>query len=398
MKNCCIGIAAGFLLITLSCSEKVKIGSDQKQTFVKFYGANYEDAGNDVKVIPGKGYAIVGTTTNVNTNDNTTSKDVLFLLTDAEGNLKKPVETFGGTADDFGNALALNNDGGFIIAGTSTISGATCVYLIRLNQDGDTVWTRTYPELISSSANAVKVLQDNSILVAGTEGSYGLIMRVDAMGNILNKTMEQLESLQNFSSMVINDVQYIDGNYIHAGYQISSEDGNLLNAGVCDTVGFLPNSAIPANLNQFPFSTLTRIWRSDDGSLILCGSVNGSDGISKALVMNYGSLSLQSPEWLAKLGSTNEKVVGESVRTFGDGRIAVLATRTINDNSDILIFICSSSGQVEKTIQYGGSGVAQEAHAFEITSDGGFIITGSNLLDKNSMVTLIKLNNKGELQ
>ncbi|MFN8208834.1 MAG: hypothetical protein U0T82_15715 [Bacteroidales bacterium] len=398
MKKYASIISAGLLLVLASCSEKVKISPEQEDSFVKYYGNLYEDYGRDVKEVPGKGYAVVGTTT---TGDGTqkADKDILFLLVDKSGNLRRDPITFGSKLDDEGNSLALTSDRGFVIAGTctDTLSLETDVIVIRLDQDGNTLWTKVIAMAGNQNGNSVIISSQGKILVGGVTNNGPLLLTLEDAENGSVNEAEKSGTAGYLNS--ISDIQEFQGGTWLYG-QVSNDTINTAWVMVAfSTESTSLESISPPEKGNYQKAFGSCILEPD--TILLCGVAKGSDGKNKALIKKLydDGTSQISIKLEKKIGEPNEIVEGKSVRMLNDGRIALLATRTKAENSDVVIYLCDRDGKVLEngTIILGDNSV-QEAGAFEITSDGGFIITGSNLLDNNSMVSLIKLNAKGELQ
>ena len=59
-------------------------------------------------------------------------------------------KTYGGTENDRGYTVKQTVDGGYIIGGETNSFGTEHGYLIKTDQYGDTMWTRTYRGAITS--------------------------------------------------------------------------------------------------------------------------------------------------------------------------------------------------------------------------------------------------------
>jgi len=55
-------------------------------------------------------------------------------------------KTFGGALADVGNSVIQTNDGGFVVAATTSSFGAggQDIWLIKTDENGDTLWTKTF--------------------------------------------------------------------------------------------------------------------------------------------------------------------------------------------------------------------------------------------------------------
>src|SRR4030095_3353145 len=109
--------------------------------FQRTYGGSGHDEGRSVKQTWDGGYIIAGTTSSFGAG----ATDVYLLKVDSLGNFQWQ-KTFGGNNIDRGYSLDITSDSGFVICGytNSFGSGGYDAYVIRTDQNGDTLWTKTY--------------------------------------------------------------------------------------------------------------------------------------------------------------------------------------------------------------------------------------------------------------
>lgn len=77
------------------------------------------------------------------------------------------------------------SDGGLVIAGATGLQGyMSWLYIVRINSDGDTLWTRTFAD--GSGALAISLTADNNFIVSGiiaTSAIYPYVLKIDPDGN-----------------------------------------------------------------------------------------------------------------------------------------------------------------------------------------------------------------------
>ena len=117
--------------------------------------------------------------------------DILLVKTDPNGDTLW-TRTYGGSESDYGRQVIATADGNVLIAGTTESFGAGPfgdILLIKVNTDGDTLWTRSYPDPDQETAFHLLETQNGEYLVTGTNESGGprelYLLKVGADGGLL---------------------------------------------------------------------------------------------------------------------------------------------------------------------------------------------------------------------
>jgi len=149
----------------------IKTDSDGDTIWTKTYGdTNYNDFGYSVRQTSDGGYVIVGTTSSYGAGQ----EDVLLLRTDEFGDTLW-TKTFGGDSSDVGKCVQITNDDGFIIVGSTKSFGVADenVWLIRTDLNGDTLWTKVYGDSAGRQGNYVIQTSDSGYAIVGGFGAWG---------------------------------------------------------------------------------------------------------------------------------------------------------------------------------------------------------------------------------
>jgi len=99
--------------------------------------------------------------------------------------------TFGGAGDDRAYCIVKSGDGGFLIVGSSSSfdAGKTYAWIVRTDQDGKMLWSRTYEEGDDSEFRFALKTNDGFLLIGDMFPSLGdedgWIVKIDDQGNVL---------------------------------------------------------------------------------------------------------------------------------------------------------------------------------------------------------------------
>ena len=127
------------------------------------YGGSATDDGFFVSTTRDGGYIIVG-----RTNSYGDDFDFYLIKTDEYGNTMW-TKTYGIWGSEIGWCVRQTSDGGYIIAGDC---GKVC--LIKTNELGDTMWTRLYGFPVYQTGRAVEQTRDGGYIIIGTTEFYGV--------------------------------------------------------------------------------------------------------------------------------------------------------------------------------------------------------------------------------
>ncbi len=100
--------------------------------------------------------------------------DVWVVKTDNLGNLIWAYN-YGGTGSEYGMSIVEADDGGYVIAGSTTSfgSGGTDVYLLKINSDGNLEWERTFGGSSDDWAGSIDMVSDGGFIIVGDTKSFG---------------------------------------------------------------------------------------------------------------------------------------------------------------------------------------------------------------------------------
>jgi hypothetical protein len=164
----------------------IKTDADGETTWARTYGGLENDYGNWVQPTDDGGYIVTGATSSSSVGND----DLWLIKTNATG---EPLwmRTFGSEGYDEGHYVHVTSEGSYVVVG-STTSGSdrgSDVWLIKLDSNGRAAWTRTYGGDEWEWGNAVSETDDGGFIIIGTTLSYGAgasdlwLIKTDADGN-----------------------------------------------------------------------------------------------------------------------------------------------------------------------------------------------------------------------
>jgi pimeloyl-ACP methyl ester carboxylesterase len=155
----------------------------------KTYGGSGDDVADSV-VVTNDGFAVAGWT-NSSSHPNS---GAWVLKLDEDGNVVWQ-KTFG-QKDAFSNlfgrahSIVATSDGGFAVAGqTAPLYGQA--WVLKLDEDGNVVWQKTYGGPYNEDANSIVATSDGGYAVAGYAESFGerngdfWVLKLDVDGNVV---------------------------------------------------------------------------------------------------------------------------------------------------------------------------------------------------------------------
>jgi len=148
----------------------IKTDSSGNLQWDKTYGGTNNDFAYYADITSDNGYIIVGNTESYGNG----LKDLYILKTNNIGDSIWS-KTYGGSNNDIGNCIQTTSDNGFIIVGTTNSFGAgqKDIWLIKTDMNGDTLWTKKYGGTNDDEGNYVQQTQDSGYVILGTTQSFG---------------------------------------------------------------------------------------------------------------------------------------------------------------------------------------------------------------------------------
>jgi hypothetical protein len=339
-------------------------------SFEKTYGGGLNDEGYSVHESSLGGYIISGTTESFGSG----GTDVYLVRTDENGDTLW-TKTLGGSDDEQGYFIRETQDTGFIIAGYTLSSGAgkKDIYLVKTSASGVPMWEKTFGGLEDEEGYSVHETSDGGFIIVGKALSFGLgnwdvyVIRTNSTGDTLwTRTYGSTAD-----DIGLSGIETPDGGFIIVGYTsvAGTRDVYIIKT---DTLGDTLWTKIYGGSNwEMGYSVLTTV----DRDYVVLGHTN-SFGAGLYDIYMIKTNSQGDSLWTRTYGGTSSEY-GYSIQTTSDaGYIIAGRTNTFGAGDiDAYMIKTNPEGDTLWTRTFGGLNqeIGRSAHQ---TSDGGYILAG----------------------
>jgi hypothetical protein len=387
-----VSFLIAIIIVSVSCKRE-SFSPSQAESFIKFFGPQGNNEGFDVKVLDNGGYVMAGTTTTES------GTNIILILTDKYGNESGSPKQFGGPHDDHAHSLIVLSDGGFAILGSTTLerNGVKNMYLIRTDSHGNELWTKTFGGNSNAVGYSLAETRDRGFILLGSMEHPGTKNR-------------NIYMVKTFQDGMVDWTRTHGGFRDDVGLYIAEADYGFIYIGYTHNYAIYPQAEsnifiVKTNSNGIVTSAITYGSTGDDSgkSLILhpeggytvLGNTSNSSSV-KNIYLSRIEENISIPLWTRSIGGSVNHVAACMKITPG-GNYIITGTKELSvDNHVIFLLKTDTEGNEIFFETYGGSGL-QRAEALDIAHDGGYVIFGSNQTGGNSMMTLIKTNSDGQL-
>ncbi|MBI2966367.1 MAG: gliding motility-associated C-terminal domain-containing protein [Bacteroidetes bacterium] len=360
-----------FLLFLFFSLHPVKSFS-QAQFCIAIGGSGAEIAYEILQLSDG-GYCIAGWTTSFGQG----GRDVYIVKLNSIGIIEW-TRTVGGSSDDDLTSALQTMDGGFIASGGTTTygQGDKDIYVVKLALDGTVLWTKSFGDFGYEVSGTIIENYNGFYTLGGWTTSLGLgasegyLLRIDNSGNLL-----WTRSLGGSGAdLIYSIIQTPDYGFIAAGATGSFGAGsNDVYLAKFDTTGSLQwTKTIGGSAAEWSFSI---VQTTDFGYIIGATTASygaGSDDFYVLKIDSQGSLL-----WTRTIGGTGTEWSRSIIQT-SDGGFAITGfTSSFGaGGQDVYLVKLTANGNFEWSRTFGGVGDDVGMSLIE-TSDGGLAITGS---------------------
>ncbi len=390
------------LLLTAAC-DKMDISPSQADSFIKFYNTYPVISGADVREIPGKGYALIGT---VETYD--ASRQICLIRTDEYGNSVDSARYFGSTGTSQAYCLQVLDDDGFAILGShlNPLTEKKEIYFIRTDSVGEIRWERTFSASGNLEAYHVEISVSGYFIMTGyiesersTHDKDIWLFGIDGNGNNI-ENWPTPRIIGGSSDDLGTHLQILgDGKLVVTGQTRSYPSGTLNNHAFVLRTGPTGLGAILSPIASVTDDAGNCIQVIDENQFLVAGTTknttsgSGDDIMLKKVAFSPGGLEVQ---WDGSIEVSGNDF-GQKIIIHNNYVYMLVTTASAGTNSSIGLITTDMNGIIAREI-YFGENTQLTCGSFARTSDNGFIIIGTNKhSDSNMSIALIKVDPEGNL-
>ena len=313
------------------------------------------------------------------------------------------MNTYGSTSTgDWANHVIETSDGSFVVTGVTDyffMGAGGNIYLGKMDSFGNLMWNWSFAPAQSDEGMCVQETADDGFIITGKTGSlmdYNVhLLKTDFSGGSL------WAWTYGTIGMGTPDLGHhveatSDGGFIVTGETAVTGNGLDVYLLKTDAQGVEEWSA---SIGGPGYECGYEVHQTADGGYIICGfsdSYGGGDSDLYLLKTDANG----NEEWHQVFGGPNEDY-GYSVKATPDGGyiMAGMTTGYGDLNGDVYIIKTDAGGAVE-WIRHPGGDAADEGRSVVLTSDGGYVITGSTSSFGSGMsdVYLVKYDAQGSLE
>ncbi len=308
--------------------------------------------------------------------------DGWLVKTDSNGN-ELWNKTFGGPSRDDFSYVEQTNDGGYITAGYTYLSGdiLSSGWFVKTDSNGNEIWNKTIGGDDNNVAEFVQQTSDGGYILTGYSGTYDIsdidywVVKTDSQGNNLWDTT-YTGTTDDFIECIR---QTSDGGYILVGStrEFRAKDDSKVFLVKIDSNG---NQIFDRTYGAKDCSYASSVFLTDDGGYIIVGETSSGDELIESLLIKTDSDGNQ--EWVKTFGNATKNIrTYDGQQTFDGGYILAGAIGSfLGDSGDTswsnaIIIKTDSSGNEQWNITVGGDNNDWAYSIFQ-TTDGGYIISG----------------------
>jgi hypothetical protein len=337
------------------------------------------------------------------------SQDIYIQKTDKNG-LPIWSKNYGGKHAAYAGGVLQLKEEGYIIVGTTENYGNSetpNVYILRINENGDTIWTKSYGTNFGDYGYSITKSDNNDYLITGMTFEYStgkrhiLLLKIDSNGNQIwiknikypnSYVAEKIINTHDENYLILAKVPEMAGlpNCTHLRILKINNQGDTLWTEKIENRCYLQADCIKLTSDNGYIISGTSIGNITDNSF--------SSDIYLIKLNSKGNI-----EWQKQYGG-NDYDFGHDVVQTSDLKYLILGETYRNENynnyKDLVLYKVDSEGEIIWSRTFESNGIKLGNSLIE-TKDSGFLICGTlNNNDglKEDEIFLLKVDKKGKMK
>ena len=312
------GSSQSFVPATMGNIYVIKCDPAGNKIWEKYYGGIDLDVANSVIESKDGNFYIAGYTYNIQN----LYQQIYVLKLNANGDTVW-TKNYGGIEYELAQEIIETTDSNFVIIGTTDSYGAgnNDIFLIKINEIGDTLWTKTYGTNTYDNGISIKETFDGGLILAGYTASNVIVIKTDSNGIVeWTKTYDQFET-----ATYINLTT--DGGYIISGYKGNNSRPYLIRTDENgDTVW----------TNTYGWYGIARsVLEKPEGGYVFTGQIS-TQSIANAVLANVDESGNQL--WYDIFGGTGNDF-GKSMMITPDSLYVIVGGTTSYGNGSVDVYL-----------------------------------------------------------
>lgn len=352
-------------VVLLSCEKP--ISNFQSENFIKMYGSGYKSRGNDVIQLSEGGYLITGYDL-VNNSD----QMIYVAKVDENGNLIWE-KTYGIIKNINEGKVIKEVSDGYIVAGTSTNSGITFPIILKLDFDGNEIYSEELDDNEYSITLNDIITTDKFIYIAG----YSDATKTGYSHYYASQLNLNAELIYEKSFGVANNNSFVRVFSKNNGLLFLGSDGYLNNISIIPTPATLENGSSEDAINKGTNEKLVDAAESYLGLFTLSTSSSNT------------KLTLFNNSFNEVWSYVNNDVTAKTLTLKYDGTVMICAEKEEDNGITYIHFLKVSNGTLNNGDTFFKIFPGTVSRMKE-TKDKGFILIGTTNDTYGMNIQLIK--------
>lgn len=299
----------------------IRTDVDGSEVWSNLYDDGFTSFGYSITETPDQGYLVVGELRPTQLGD----LNVLLLKISADGQ-KLWSKQFGGAGDDKGfRIIPTTASGGYLIVGTTSSfgNGEKDAYLIKVDAQGDEVWSQTYGTAGDEDGYSVVELTDGYLLVGTADNAAngtkdGYLVKVDFNGNqVWNKYFGLNNDVDQLRDIAIT----ADNAVVLAGYSGATSEAWLLKT---DLDG---NEIWSKTFGGSLGDEINDLLLADNGDIVVAGFTEVSAANVDAFLARFDSDG--NNIWTNNIGRGSHADIAQGVAKAQDGGFVAIGYNSL---------------------------------------------------------------------